>query len=200
MSINLNKPGMRVLISSKSVFLISLLVLALTIVAVWLFGLGQHRSLFVNSLLSTTILSLTFFLFVSIGLYKGIKLKDNLGEVIDKVDFKKIPEVGPIEAPSGVPDLDDAEGIIGIVLGILLWLLITGLFLVCIWWVGAIFWFSILLFAAMLYWIFFRALRLVFKNGNRCKNKLKESVLYGLGYTILYNCWIYLIIFVGHSW
>jgi hypothetical protein len=105
-----------------------------------------------------------------------------------------------MEFPAGVPDVDDAEGIVGVIFGVLLWLLITGLFLFCLWWLGAIFWFSVLLFAAMLYWIFFRALRLVFKNANRCKNKLKESIAYGLGYTLLYNCWIYLIILIGHSW
>jgi hypothetical protein len=49
----------------------------------------------------------------------------------------------------------------------------------------------VLTFIAMLYWIFFRALRLVFKNSNKSKGDLIESVKWGLTYTTLYNFWIY---------
>lgn len=49
------KPGRH--LTTRLVFTITLIVIALTILSVWLFGLGNHRSLYNNSLLSTTILS-----------------------------------------------------------------------------------------------------------------------------------------------
>jgi hypothetical protein len=48
----------------------------------------------------------------------------------------------------------------------------------------------------MLYWIFFRALRLVFKNSNRAKGSLLESIKWGVVYTTLYNFWIYGIFYI----
>ncbi len=59
------------LVGARQVFIISLIVIALTAGIVFLQGLGIHRSLLVNSVLTTTILSAAFFSFVAIGLYKG---------------------------------------------------------------------------------------------------------------------------------
>ena len=103
---------------------------------------------------------------------------------------------GGLELPSGLPDM--GEGIAGVILGILAWVLFSVLLLLFIWLFGAIVWTMILVFAAMLYWIFFRALRLVFKNSNKCKDNLTTSIAYGLGYTALYNFWIYGIILATH--
>jgi hypothetical protein len=46
---------------------------------IYAWGVGQHRTLFENSILSTTILSVAFFLFITINLYRGVKLKDDIG-------------------------------------------------------------------------------------------------------------------------
>ncbi|GAA4371648.1 hypothetical protein GCM10023186_00290 [Hymenobacter koreensis] len=59
-------------------------------------------------------------------------------------------------------------------------------------------WVVFLVFAAMLYWIFFRALRLVFRHSAECKGQLGKSIRYGLIYTLLYNGWLYSIILLGH--
>jgi hypothetical protein len=75
---------------------------------------------------------------------------------------------------------------------------VTILIAVFLWLFGAVLWTGIIVFMAMLYWIFFRALRLVFKNSNKCKDNLTTSVAYGLGYTTLYNFWIYGIILSTH--
>ena len=60
---------------------------------------------------------------------------------------------GGLELPSDLPDL--GEGIAGVILGILAWVLFSVLLLLFIWLFGAIVWTMILVFAAMLYWIFF---------------------------------------------
>jgi hypothetical protein len=191
------KPIDKKLVTSKTVFTVTIVVIVLTILSIWLFGLGQHRTIFENSILSTTILSVAFFLFLTVGLYKGIKLKDDIGKLTDKIKIDKIPDLsGGLELSSDVPDV--GEGIAGIILGILAWFLFSILLLLFIWFFSAVIWTMILVFAAMLYWIFFRALRLVFKNSNKCKGDLTTSIAYGLGYTTLYNFWIYGIILATH--
>jgi hypothetical protein len=181
------------LITSKPLFTITVIIAVITILAIWLFGLGQGRTLFENSILSTTILSVAFFLFITIGLYKGIKLKDNVGKVTDKIKFPQdisLPDTSAISL--------EGDGIAGIILAIFFWIFAAILIVLFLWMFGAFLWFAILGFIAMLYWIFFRALRLVFKNSYKCKGKLAISTAYGFAYTVLYNFWIYIIIFLTH--
>jgi hypothetical protein len=186
-------PTNRRLITTKIVFILTIIVSVLTIVSIWLFGLGQHRTIFENSILSTSILSVVFFLFLTIGLYNGIKLKDNIGKLTDKL---KIPDLS--DTANNGDFIDIGDGIEGIVLSIILWTVVTILVAIFFWLFGAIVWTSIILFMAMLYWIFFRALRLVFKNSNKCKSNWTTSLSYGLAYTLLYNFWIYGIILSTH--
>lgn len=184
-------------LNTKSLFTISILVIFLTILGVLLFGLGKEKSLFEVSLLSTSILSLAFFLFLTIGLYKGVKLKDNLGKITDRIRSENFPDIANrLDMTSVADDIGDGEE--GIIVGIISWILFSIILILFLWFFSAILWSIILVFMAMLYWIFFRALRLVFKNANKCKANLVMSVQYGLGYTILYNFWIYMIIFISH--
>lgn len=190
------KTTKRTLVTSRSILLLAIPVSLLTIFSIWLWGLGEHRTLFENSILSTSILSIAFFLFLTIGLYNGIKLKDDLGKITDKINIDSMPDVSGLEMSGDMLDVD--EGIAGIIIGIIAWLLFSVILILFIWFFSAIVWAMVLAFAAMLYWIFFRALRLVFKNSNKCKGKIMSSMLYGLGYTILYNFWIYGIILATH--
>ena len=108
------------LVLTKDLFIISLIVITLTILAVYLWGLGQHHTFFENSIISTTFISIAFFMFITTGLYNGIKLKDNVGKITDK--FKGVDVVDlPGELPSIEP-VDVGDGIAGIIVGILLWI------------------------------------------------------------------------------
>lgn len=181
-------------LTTRKVFTITILIIILTIISIWLFGLGQHRTIFINSILSTSLLSITFFLFISTGLYKGIKLKDDIGKISVKPKFGKFPELP--DGLEAVPNFFEiGEGILISIIG---WILTSLLLIIFIWLFGTILWSGILVFITMLYWIFFRALRLVFKNSNRCRADFLKSITYGFGYTILYNFWIYGIILVSH--
>ena len=185
------------ILNSKNIFIITLIVMALTIITVWLFGVGNHRSILENSLFSTTILSIAFFLFISIGLYKGVKIKDNLGQITDRFDRAKIDFIKDAVADRSIEDAPDiGEGIFGIIISLILWFIMAFVISYLCWAFGAIVWFSILTFIAMLYWIFFRALRLVFKKSGKCRGNYLNSILYGISFTILYNFWIYVIIFM----
>ena len=164
------------ILNTKNLFVISLIVMTITIVSIWLLGLGNHRSIIENSLLSTSILSIAFLLFISIGLFKGIKLKDNIGKVTDRFDSKKIQNLKQVTLDGNSDFPEVGEGIIGIVMSIILWFLAAILISLLFWAFGAILWFSILIFIAMLYWIFFRALRLVFKKSKECK-ELNNNII-----------------------
>jgi hypothetical protein len=54
-----------------------------------------------------------------------------------------------------------------------------------------VFWFSLFVILTMLYWVFFRALKLVFNKSNETKGEIGLSMLYSLGYTILFTGWIF---------
>jgi hypothetical protein len=179
------------LIDSKKVFTISLVVAALTILGVYFWGLGIHRTFFENSILSTTILSIAFCSFITIGLYKGVKMKDSIGNVTDRLEAFKVYDLTPDFVPSDMDDIDVGEGIAGFLLSILLWILFAVVLAFTLWFFGNILVMVLVTFAAMLYWIFFRALRLVFKNSSKSKGDIFESIKFGVTYTFLYNFWIY---------
>ena len=184
----------RTLVNTKSIFIISLLVITITILSVWFYGIGKHRTVIENSFISTSILSIAFFLFISISLFKGTKLKDNLGKITDKINSKKLEslkDITPTDFSGLELGLDVAEGIGGIILSIILWIIVTIILSYLFFALGTIIWFSILLFLGMLYWIFFRALRLIFKKSPECSGNFERSIFYGITYTILYNFWIY---------
>ena len=189
-----SKPKTYPLIETKSVVRISLFVALLTIVSVYFWGLGHHSTFFENSIRSTTILSMAFFLFITIGLYRGVKLKANPGKITgDNRTVFDPPDLTPTSHHGHVTrvDLDLGDGIEGIIVGIFLWIFWAFLVAVTLWIFNTILLIVIATFAAMLYWIFFRALRLVFKNSNKSKGDIMESIKYGLTYTLLYNFWIY---------
>lgn len=186
------------LVTTKSLFSITIIVTVLTILAIWLFGLGRHRTIFENSVLSTTVLSTAFFLFISIGLYRGIKLKDNVGKLTDRLKLRlpRMPEISDISI--GGDFAAAGEGCGEVVAGIILWLIVSILIILFLWLFGVALWAGMIVFVAMLYWIFFRALRLVFKNSATCKGNLVRSISLGLVYTVFYNFWIYGIILGAH--
>ena len=185
----MRKPKTYRLVESKDVFKISLIVTALTILGVYFWGLGRHNTFFENSIISTTTLSIAFLSFITIGLFTGIKLKDNLGQIVDR--FRTIDTSNISSNLVSSDPIDVGEGIVGIIISLFLWIVMAVVFAIALWIFSNVLVIAILTFIAMLYWVFFRALRLVFKNSNRTKGDLMESIKWGLTYTILYNFWIY---------
>ncbi|WP_045497120.1 hypothetical protein [Chryseobacterium sp. StRB126] len=174
----------------------TLAIIILVIVSVWFSGKGAHRSLFQNSILSTSILAGALFLFISLGLYYGLKLKDNVGNILNKEKFKKYTDKTP--AIDGF-DFDPpavGDGIEGAILSVIAWFIFSILLIFFSYFFGLFFWSAILFLVAMLYWIFFRALRHVFKNSGKCKGDIVKSFGLGFLYSFLYIFWIYGIIFL----
>lgn len=171
-------------------------IIILVILSVWISGRDSHRSLFQNSILSTSILAGVLFLFISLGLYYGLKLKDNVGSILNKERIKKYSNKTP--AIDGF-DFDlpaVGDGIGGVIVSVAVWFLFSILLIFLSYFVGLFFWSAILFLAAMLYWVFFRALRQVFKSSEKCKGNVVKSFGLGLLYSFLYVSWIFGIIFL----
>jgi hypothetical protein len=126
------------LITTKSVFFISVIVVIITIAGVWFWGKGHQKNLYQDSVISTSILSTVFFLFISIGLYNGVKLKDNLGKIVDKFDAKDIPDIS--NAMSGSGFTDGADGIIELIISFVLWLVVAIILSLLLWVFSAVVW------------------------------------------------------------
>jgi hypothetical protein len=201
----------RQLINSGTVFTATLMVAGMLSLIVYLTGLNQHRSLYLNSLLSTTIISVAFMAFITTGLYRGWKLKDTIGKLTDGFSWQKLKlrfktpdgnkkdeqRSGVWSWLEGLAELpgESVEGFLG---ALLLWIIVgvVGAFL--LWWLGAVLWGVFIGLAAVLYWVVFRAYRLIFFYSPRCKGKLGQSIGIALLFTFLYNCWIYALILGAH--
>lgn len=183
-----------VFVTTKSAFKITLIVIALTISIVWLQGLHLERSILRNSFLSTAILSGFLFVFMSVGLYKGFKLKDDLGKITDT--FNPSSDLLSGWSPDSPWDLSIDDGIGGIIASLIIWILVTFALAVLLFLFGNFIWFSILLLLAILYWIFFRGLRLVFKKSPLCQGDFILSIKYAFMYTSLSTLWLVVVLFV----
>ncbi|WP_288445780.1 hypothetical protein [uncultured Chryseobacterium sp.] len=183
-------------LETKYVFFSTLAIITIVILSVWLSGKADHRSLFQNSILSTSVLAGAFFLFISVGLYSGLKLKDNVGNILNKERIQRYADKTPKFNGFEIDIPDAGDGIGGAILSILAWIIISILLIFLSYFFGLFFWSAVFLLFAALYWVFFRALRLVFKNSGKCKGDLLKSFAFGLFYSFLYISWIYGIIFL----
>ena len=180
-------------LKGKSVFTVSLIVIGITILTVYLTGINYNRSLTSNLYISLSIIATSLFLFMTYGLYRGIRLKDNFPK------FKNF-ETGDIISQSGtmpdLPNIDVGDGIGGLILSIILWIGMTILFAILLILLEAVFWVSIFIILAMMYWVFFRALKLVFTKSPDTKGDIGISAVYSLVYTSLYTGWIFGIVYL----
>lgn len=182
-------------LKGKSVFIVSLLVVGLTISIVYLTGINHNRTVTSNFYLSLLIIETALFLFMTYGLYKGVGLKDNFPKV---TGFKP----GKILSSGTVPDLpgiDVGDGIGGVIVSIVLWVGITILVFILLIVLETVLWFSFFILLAMLYWVFFRALKFVFSKSKDTKGKIGVSALYSLAYSALYLGWIFGIVYLAET-
>ncbi|MEW7278963.1 hypothetical protein ABW636_10245 [Aquimarina sp. 2201CG1-2-11] len=180
-------------LKGKSVFTVSLIVIGITILTVYITGINYNRSFTSNLYISLSIIATALFLFMTYGLYKGIGLKDNFPK------FKNF-KTGDIISQSGtlpdLPSIDVGDGIGGLIISVILWIGMTILFAILLILLEAVFWLSIFIILAMMYWIFFRALKFVFSKSSDTKGDIGISTIYALTYTTLYIGWIFGIVYL----
>ncbi len=122
------------------------------------------------------------------GLYQGIGLKDDFPKFKSFEAGNIIPQSGAVPELS---DIDVGDGLEALLLSILLWIGLSILLVVVLVLLEAIFWVSIFILLAMMYWVFFRALKLVFTKSPHTKGDIGISAAYALAYTALYTGWIF---------
>jgi hypothetical protein len=124
-------------LKGKSVFIVSLFVIGITILTVYLTGENYNRNITSNLYLSLSIIGTALFVFMTFGLYKGIGLIDNFPK------FKEFKTGDFIEQSVTVPDLPSIEvedGIGGLILSIVLWIGMTILIFLLLILLEAFFW------------------------------------------------------------
>ncbi|WP_044398525.1 hypothetical protein [Lacinutrix sp. Hel_I_90] len=180
-------------LKGKSVFIVSLLVIAITILTVYLTGINYNRSLTSNLYFSLGIIATAVFLFMTYGLYAGIGLIDNFPKFRN---FKTNDLTGSASSPIDMPSIDGGDGIGGLILSIVLWIAMSILFVILLIVLEAVFWFSLLIILAILYWVFFRALKFVFNKSKDTQGAIGISAFYALTYTLLYVGWIVGVVYL----
>ena len=180
-------------LKGKSVFIVSLLVIGITTLTVYLTGINYNRSLTSNLYLSLVIIAAALFLFMTYGLYKGIGLIDNFPKFRD---FKTGDLTSGASFDVDIPSIEVEDGIGGFIISLLLWIVMSILFIVLLIVLEAIFWISLFIITAMLYWVFLRALKFVFSKSKDTKGDIGISAVYSLTYTLLYVGWIFGIVYL----
>ncbi|RYU80741.1 hypothetical protein [Hymenobacter persicinus] len=193
------RPRSYLLIRSKRTFFTTLLIATLTLLGVWFVGLRQDWSLFKDSLVAVSILAISLLSFLTAGLYFGVKLRDTLGSVTEHIKKLPMPDsLSNLNLGDGTVNAGHGEGCLEAVAEIFMWLIIALVAVFVLWIAAAVVWATFLTCTAILYWLFFRALRFVFRHSMECRGRLGLSLRYGLTYATLYVSWLYAIILAVH--
>ncbi|MHB8126978.1 MAG: hypothetical protein ACYDEJ_15340 [Desulfitobacteriaceae bacterium] len=186
------------LLSARTITLLSVITIAVVIILVFVFG---HKSFLVELERSIGIISVILFLFLSHCLYRGVRLKN---EPIVKGKWRFLRGSEYADVLSNIPVTPSfelaSEGLGGIVLAIISWIVFTIVALILLFLLANVVWGVIFVLAVVVYWIFYRALRLALVKSRICKGKLMSSLGYGLLFTTMYSGWIYGVLFAFKFW
>lgn len=180
-------------LKGKSVFIVSLLVVGLTVLIVYFSGINYNRALTTNLYASLAIIGTALFLFLIYGLYKGVDVVDDFPNYRNFKSGEFYSADLPLDVE--IPDADAGDGCEGIVMAILMWIAVTVALFMFLILLEVVFWVSFFVIILMLYWLFFRALKLVFSKSKETQGNIGASVLYAFGYTVLYTGWIFGIVY-----
>jgi len=154
------------------------------------FVLG-HKSVFVELKRTLIVISILLFLFLTIGLYKGIRIKND-PLITGKWQFFRGLDI--FDVGSHLDVLEFADGIVTFILSLILWLILSAVLLILILVLANVIWGAIFILGIIVYWVFYRAFRLVFLKSRICQGNLVLSLRYSLWYTFLYTGWIYVLV------
>ena len=182
-------------LKGKSIFIVSLLVIVVTVLTIYLTGINYNRSLTTNLYASLAIIGTALFLFMTYGLYKGVDVVDDFPNYRNFKSGEFYSGDLPLDVE--MPDADVGDGCEGIVVAILMWIAMTILLFVLLIIFEVVFWVSLFVILMMLYWVFFRALKLVFSKSKDTQGDIWFSVLHAYSYTALYVGWIFGVVYLS---
>jgi len=189
----------RIFLRGKTILIGLTISVAITFVLVYLTGASSHRTILDNSLISISVIAALFILFISTGLYMGLHVVDNLSHKL-KVNWgsSKSKLIGDsVDLPDSSVTIETDDGISGIILTLLIWILMSVMFVAFVFLFEAIVWAGIAWIVILIYWLLMRALKLVFAYSGDCKGNLIRSVLISLKYTAIYVGWIFGLIYIA---
>ena len=184
--------------SVKTITIMGILVIALTAASVFLIG---KKPLLYETELTLAIIAGVLFVFLTVGLYQGVRVKRwdlpgvdaktvSMGDVMDSLPNANFSD--------GLDPGDFGEGCLGALVGLLL-AIVVGVVLLAFLWVllnlGILLW--VFLIAALSY-VFYLALRQIFAKSRVCKGNVAASLMYALMYTVLYTGWLFALVWVAH--
>jgi hypothetical protein len=175
------------LLNGKTTAIISFVVIIVTAIIVFIVS---KRPLYDELEITISIIAFALFLFLTYGLYNG-------AAIIDKPIFPKFKQLNGIDFTGGVIDFEISQGIGGLIGSIILWIFFSIVMVILITLFLTVIWSAILIFSFILYWLFFRAMRLVFLKSPECKGNLGMSFKYSFVYSLLYTGWILGIIMIS---
>lgn len=183
-------------LSAKTATTLSLAAIALTSVLVLALG---HRSVVTELEITTALLAVLLFVFLTAGLYLGVRLEDDPFFRGGWKPFKR-PDLSDLSSAGDfISDDWGGEGFLGVILAILAWIGIAIGALLFLFLLGNMLWGIVAFLVIMLYWIFYRAYRYVFLKGSSCRGRPGLSLLYGGLFTLLYTGWVFVLLAAG-SW
>lgn len=186
----------------RAIVLISVPVAVITTVLVfWL----SNRSFVGEATIALAIIAAGLFLFLTVGLYKGVQLQEPIVEDPEKPFGSESIDVGStvglaasLPAPDiklDVPDLGGGgDDLVGCLVSLVLWVVVAILLMVLFWLFVQVLAFVLPWVLLALYWMFYRALRIVFAKADVCRGQLLRSMGYGLLYSTLYTGWLFLVL------
>ncbi|MBL6445613.1 hypothetical protein JMN32_04790 [Fulvivirga sp. 29W222] len=187
----------RKLFFGKTVLIAALATLVVTILIVYLTGLSNHRTIIENSLISLSILCVALFTFMTVGLYNGFNIYDDLSHKL-KFTWRGSSSWTDVNFSPDLPvELDGDDACAGILISIVVWILVTIGIILFLFLAELILSFAWIALVAVIYWVFIRALKLVFSKSRKCEGNLLRSFYYGFSYTTLYLGWVYGVIYVS---
>ncbi len=204
--------------SARTILYISIPVVATTIVLVfWI----SHSSPFVEFQITLLVIAIVLFAFLTLGLYRGARLErphresptyTPLGRTGQPSEAKAKPSsgsgwsfVGDLLRGVDLPHIDlhlsngsaGGDDLVGCLMSIVAWIVIAIVAVVLLWVLAQVLWATLFVAIAVLYWVFYRALRVVFAWSRLCQGKLLRSMGYSLLYTVLYTGWIFGVIWIS---
>ena len=174
----------------RSLFLSSIFVI---IVISSLMVVIGHHAIYSEIESSLVLISAALFLLLAFGLYRGVRLPKHrlkfkkwkgIGRDWDKYDMFD-PSIGFFEA---------GDGILGVIMSIVLWIVVSIIVFFLLVMIANLLWGMLSILGVVLYWLYYRALRLALVKSRICRRNLWKSIGYALLYTLLYTGWLYLLV------
>lgn len=180
----------------------------------------SNRSFIVETERALIAISICLFLFIAFGLYSGVQIQNpgkdleleqdgfrspgvgaspDWTDVLSAMFYFTPPDLSKIEFPKidldGIPD--GSDDLVGCLLSIVLWIVAAIVITFLVWAFAQIMAIVLPLLGVGLYWIFYRALKLVFSRSAECCKQIGPTLKYSLVYTVLFTGWLFVVLEVS---